>query len=30
MANQKFGMAMPTWLAAITPTSPSRLWCEAA
>jgi len=30
IANQKLGMAMPTWLAAITPTSPSPLWREAA
>ena len=30
MANQKLGMAMPSWLAAITPTSPSLLWCDAA
>ncbi len=29
MANQKLGMAMPSWLAAITPTSPSLL-CRAA
>jgi len=30
IANQKLGIAMPTWLAAITPTSPSRLWRDAA
>ena len=30
IANQKFGIAMPSWLRAITPTSPARLWCDAA
>ena len=30
IANQKFGIAMPTWLAAITLTSPIRLWRAAA
>ena len=30
MANQKLGMAMPTCVRPITPTSPSLLWREAA
>ena len=30
IANQKLGIAMPIWLAAITPTSPSVLWRDAA
>ena len=30
IANQKFGTAMPTWLALITPTSPARPWRAAA
>ena len=30
MANQKLGTAMPIWVSPIRPTSPSRLWREAA
>ena len=30
IANQKLGIAIPNWLAAITPTSPRRLWRDAA
>ena len=30
MANQKLGMAMPICARAITPTSPQRLWRDAA
>ncbi|MNY73695.1 hypothetical protein D3C86_2125480 [compost metagenome] len=30
MANQKLGMAMPTWANPITPTSPILLWRDAA
>ena len=30
MANQKFGIAMPSWLSPISPTSPRRLWRDAA
>ena len=30
MANQKLGMAMPICASVIRPTSPTRLWREAA
>ena len=30
IANQKLGMAMPSWARPITPTSPQRLWWAAA